>query len=185
MLVSVRCFKNISLNLDLFKMAFQSSFDMKGASLARMYFFFIGTWLLNILKTGLSAILYIPIHTMLVLWLNLLDSLYHKRFPRVFVNTYIKMSYVKEVIIAFAMLVNDVFKRSRYLETEFLWGLSTPSNLKTFLFFSNWSQRKDFLYCIVIYIEINVMERPPKYTIEGHLLYRFYHTYTDWWNLLI
>ena len=33
------------------------------------------------------------------------------------------MSYENEVIIGFAMLINDVFKRSRWLETEFLWGL--------------------------------------------------------------
>ena len=50
LLVPVRCFRNIFLNLDLFMMALWSSFDMKGASLARMYFFFIGTWRLNILK---------------------------------------------------------------------------------------------------------------------------------------
>ena len=35
------------------------------------------------------------------------------------------------------------------------------SNLKTTFFFSNWSQRKDFLYCIVIYIAENVIECPP------------------------
>ena len=31
-------------------MALWSSFDMKGASLAGMYFLFIGTWQLNMLK---------------------------------------------------------------------------------------------------------------------------------------
>ena len=36
--------------LDLFMMAVCSSFDMKEASLARMYFFFIGSWRSNILK---------------------------------------------------------------------------------------------------------------------------------------
>ena len=57
LLVSVLCFKNIFFNLDLIMMALGSSFDMKGASLALMYFFFIRTWRLNILKI---VLLYIP-----------------------------------------------------------------------------------------------------------------------------
>ena len=50
------CFRNIFLNLDLFFIALWSSFDMKKASLARMYFF-IGAWQLIILKI---VLLYIP-----------------------------------------------------------------------------------------------------------------------------
>ena len=47
LLVSVLCFRNLFLNLDHF---------MKGASLARLYFYLMGTWWLNILKIVLLYI---------------------------------------------------------------------------------------------------------------------------------
>ena len=56
LLVSGWCFRDILLNLDLFMMDLWSSYDMKRASLARIYFF-IGTWGLSILKIML---LYMP-----------------------------------------------------------------------------------------------------------------------------
>ena len=43
--------------LVFFMMVLWSSFDIRGASLARMHFFFVGTWRLNILK---RVLLHIP-----------------------------------------------------------------------------------------------------------------------------
>ena len=78
-------------------------------------------------------------------------------FHSVFVNTYIKISYDNGVIIGFAMFINDAVSAFKVL-----WNwISMRRNLKTIFFFSDWSQRKDFLYSIVIYFAINVMECPP------------------------
>ena len=61
-------------------MALWSSFDMKGASLAQMYFFLIGTWRLNILKI---LLLYIPKLSMLKvyhIWIWYYRSFYNLGF---------------------------------------------------------------------------------------------------------
>ena len=64
-----------------------------------------------------------------------LIKLFRQISHRVFVNTYIKTSCEKEIIIGLAMFINDVFKHSRYLKLNFY--MDCTSNLKTTFFFSN------------------------------------------------
>ena len=158
LLVSVRCFRNIFLNLDLFKMALQSSFYMKGASLARMYLFFYREMAIKYIENRAFCAF---IHT----------NTYHvgtliKRF-RQFVSQkfFIEISSIPTLKcpirtkLSKILLCSSMTCLSVQGDLKLNFYEDCTSNLKTALFFSNWPQRKDFLYCIGIYIAINVMER--------------------------
>ena len=166
-----------------------------------MYFFFIATLRLNILKYIHTKIIYVrsscnyiisefgiievfiisvdksgfsfwnpilnsgtvkrwkserPLSKVLLCW-NILGRFVSIRSIHVGLSGFLK--YVGTFIKLFRQFMSQTFF------IEFL-SISTlkfycTSNLKTTFFFSNWSQQKDFLYCIVIYIAINVMECPP------------------------